>query len=360
MKSRARLSERVCPRWLAVLGLLCLVTALLSDPSAIRPAAARGGPAALPPLTLQAIFGPKPTLAGLDPHKLITIVATGDVIPGRTSNYLMVQSGDFVGPFKPTGTFLHDADITLINLESPLLDTCQPTVYGMAFCGDPRFVRGLRYAGVDVANLSNNHLGNYGWDGIYETERHLADAGIAYCGMGTTAHLTVKEVRFAFLGYNGVGVDFDRALIRREISREHRAGYVVIVSFHWGKEYVRVPQTTLGIANDDPRAIGRLAIDSGADLVVGNHPHWVQGLELYHGRLITYAHGNFIFDQNWSIETQQGVIGRYVFYQRRLAQARYFPVVIHNQLQPQWATADIGRSMLTAMRQASEWLDRHR
>jgi poly-gamma-glutamate synthesis protein (capsule biosynthesis protein) len=327
---------------------LLLSVATLSAPSAGTAAGSR-----LPAVTLAAIFGPKPSLAHLDQRRLITLAATGDVIPGRTSNYLMVQSGDFIAPFVPTAPFLRKADIALINLESPLLAGCQPTVYGMAFCGDPRFVQGLTYAGIDIANLSNNHLGNYGWDGVYETERHLAAAGIAYCGMGVVAHLRVKGVPFAFLGYNGVGIDFDRAQIAREIRAEHRAGNVVVVSLHWGKEYVRIPATAPGIANDDPRQIGRLAIDSGADLVVGNHPHWVQGVEIYHGKLITYAHGNFIFDQDWSVETQQGVIGRYVFYGHTLVQARYFPVVIAGQLQPRWATPAVGQSILAAMRDAS-------
>jgi poly-gamma-glutamate synthesis protein (capsule biosynthesis protein) len=330
-----------------------LVVAMLSVPGAGAAAGAH-----LPAVTLAAMFGPKPSLARLDQRRLITLVATGDVIPGRTSNYLMVQSGDFTTPFAPTAPFLRKTDIALIDLESPLLTGCQPTVYGMAFCGDPRFVQGLTYAGIDVANLANNHLGNYGWAGVYETERHLAAASIAYCGMGVVAHLRVKGVPFAFLGYNGVGIDFDRAMIQREIRAEHRAGNVVVVSFHWGKEYVRIPRAAPGIANDDPRQIGRLAIDSGADLVVGNHPHWVQGVEIYHGKLITYAHGNFIFDQNWSVETQQSVIGRYMFYGHTLVQARFFPVVIFGQLQPRWATPAVGQSILAAMRDASQQMER--
>ncbi len=338
--------------------VLVLVCGLLTTGSVNKVAAGRQGAtgrtARLPAVTLTSIFGHKPPLTGLDPRKLVTLVATGDIIPGRTSNYLMVQTGDFISPFKPTGTFLHNADISLINLESPLLSACQPTLYGLTFCGDPRFVQGLQYAGIDMVNLSNNHLGNYGWDGVYETERHLHDAGIAYCGMGTVAYMTVKGVRFAFLGYNGVGIRFDEVQIRRDIQAAHRAGYVVVVSFHWGKEYVRIPQIAPGIADDDPRQIGRLAIDSGADLVIGNHPHWVQGLEIYHGKVITYAHGNFIFDQDWSVETQQGVVGRYVFYGRTLVQVRFFPIVIHGQLQPQWADPKVGQAILGAMHTASE------
>src|SRR5690348_15356414 len=134
-----------------------IVVAMLGVPGA---GAAAGAP--LPAVTLAAMFGPKPSLARLDQRRLITLVATGDVIPGRTSNYLMVQSGDFTAPFVPTAPFLRKADIALIDLESPLLTGCQPTVYGLTFCGDPRFVQGLTYARIDVANLANNHLGNYG------------------------------------------------------------------------------------------------------------------------------------------------------------------------------------------------------
>jgi len=110
-----------------------------------------------------------------------------------------------------------------------------------------------------------------------------------------------------------------------------------------------------GIAPDDPREIGHLAIDDGADLVIGNHPHWVQGVEIYHDKLITYAHGNFIFDQMWSQETREGVVGRYTFYGTRLIRVDYRPVLISDYAQPAWLddTAGEGLTILQRMEHSS-------
>jgi poly-gamma-glutamate synthesis protein (capsule biosynthesis protein) len=81
-----------------------------------------------------------------------------------------------------------------------------------------------------------------------------------------------------------------------------------------------------------------LAIDSGADLVIGNHPHWIQPVEIYQGKLIMYAHGNFIFDQMWSEQTRLGVVGRYTFYEGRLVDAEYLPIKIYDYGQAQFLT----------------------
>ena len=115
---------------------------------------------------------------------------------------------------------------------------------------------------------------------------------------------------------------------------------MVVVQFHWGKEYVRLPQRAPGVAPDDPRDLGRAAPAAGADLIIGNHPHWVQGGGVVagpgapgtnppdSGRLITYAHGNFVFDQMFSAETREGVVGRYTFHGARLVAIEYRPVRI--------------------------------
>jgi poly-gamma-glutamate synthesis protein (capsule biosynthesis protein) len=94
------------------------------------------------------------------------------------------------------------------------------------------------------------------------------------------------------------------------------------------------------IAPDDPQEIGRMTIDAGADVVIGNHPHWVQGVEVYKGRLISYALGNFIFDQSWSTETQQGMVAKYTFYGPKLIGAQFTPIHIDNQAQPVVVTGE--------------------
>ena len=131
-----------------------------------------------------------------------------------------------------------------------------------------------------------------------------------------------------------------------------------VVSFHWGKEYELLPVAGPGIAPDNPKEIGHLAIDDGADLVIGNHPHWVQPVEIYNGHLITYAHGNFIFDQMWSQETREGMVGRYTFYGTRLIRVDYRPLVIDNYAQPRWLdeTTGEGKAIIDRVAKASTQL----
>jgi poly-gamma-glutamate capsule biosynthesis protein CapA/YwtB (metallophosphatase superfamily) len=308
----------------------------------------------LPAVTVQSVFSTAPAgLIGLDKHKITTLIATGDVIPARSVNYEMAIRGDFTYPFQKTDRYTRAADLTLINLESPLIAGCQLTNDGFTFCGDPRVTTGLQMAGVDIANLPNNHIGNYGVDAIHETEAHLTAAGIAWDGFGHIVYKTVHRVRFAFLGFNGVGEDVDLGEMKREIRHARTKADVVVVSFHWGREYTAIPLTAPGIANQDPRVIAHAAVDDGADLIIGNHPHWVQGIEIYKSKFICYAHGNFVFDQMWSMETRHGVVGTYTFYGKQLIGVHYRAVQIENYAQPHFLSAAAEAPIIGQMRDSS-------
>ena len=112
------------------------------------------------------------------------------------------------------------------------------------------------------------------------------------------------------------------------------------------------------IAPDNPVELGHLMIDSGADFVIGNHPHWVQGVEIYKGKLITYAHGNFIFDQTWSEETQEGVVGTYTFYDKQLISVHYTPIKVDIKYQPYFVTGEVADNILKRMIDSSNQLNR--
>jgi poly-gamma-glutamate synthesis protein (capsule biosynthesis protein) len=290
-----------------------------------------------PALALSSIFGKdKPDMSQYDPSQIRVIVATGDVIPAREVNYQTVMHHDWLYPWRETAADLKTGDLLFINLEAPLIKNCPIIHGGFKFCGDERAIAGLDYAGVNVANLSNNHLTNFGPAGTNETQILLAKHGIGMSGLGLYEIRDIRGVKFAFLGFNGVGAHIDRAEMKREIDLVRPKADVIVVAFHWGKEYELLPVAGAGIAPDNPREIGHLAIDDGADLVIGNHPHWVQPVEIYKDHLITYAHGNFIFDQMWSKETREGVVGRYTFYGTRLVRVDYRPVLIENYAQPHW------------------------
>src|SRR5207302_2177384 len=147
--------------------------------------------------------------------------------------------------------------------------------------GDARAIAGLDYAGVNVANLANNHLTNFGPAGTNETQILLSKHGIGMSGLGLYEIRDIRGVKFAFLGFNGVGVRIDRAELKREIDLVRPKADVVVVSFHWGKDYELLPVAGPGIAPDNPNDIGHRAINRGPALGIDNHPHWVPPVQLH-------------------------------------------------------------------------------
>jgi poly-gamma-glutamate synthesis protein (capsule biosynthesis protein) len=218
-------------------------------------------------------------------------------------------------------------------------------------------VNGLTLMGADVVNLANNHLSNYGALGITQTEQLLTSHGMLTSGLGPVAVIDVRGLKFGFIGFNGVGRAIDKTALKAGIARARQLADVVVVQFHWGKEYERQPMPDRGVPTpDDPVVIGHDAIDWGADIVIGNHPHWYQGVEIYHGKLITYAHGNFVFDQMWSEETREGVIGTYTFYGTQLVSATWKAVRSYDYGQPVFMNQKDNATALQTMEAASDQL----
>lgn len=315
----------------------------------VRPTAQIDQSTIEPHLGLKQIFSDDHSwVASLAAEKKLTLIATGDVIPARVTNFrAAVELHDFLWPWRKTAEVLKSADITLINLESPLFAGCPATRQStFVFCGEAKHVEGMLFAGVDVASLANNHAGNFGNEGIGKTEEILKNAGITSFGISDPVYRTFKGVKFAFLGYNDVGVEIDLDRMAAEIKEARKNAEIVVVEYHWGTEYITPPEAR-------QIEIGHLAIDSGADLVVGNHPHWIKPIELYQGKLITYGHGNFIFDQEWSEKTKEGVVGRYVFYDKKLVDVEYLPVKIMDFGQPYFLEGSEKEKILSEMASAS-------
>lgn len=303
-------------------------------------------------LNLEDIFkGNHNILQNYPRNELITIIATGDVIPARYINFQTVKRNNFNWPYEQTFEVLKNADLTFANLETPLIKNCSVVTDGMVFCGDEKNIEGLNFAGIDIVNLANNHFGNWGQLGVNETIKLLNDNGISYTGINGPEFKEIKGIKFAFLGYNDVGKEplvseTDENKIVKEISGAKKLADLVIVAFHWGTEYMPQP-------NQRQKDLARLAIDSGADLIIGNHPHWIQPVEIYHNKVITYAHGNFVFDQFWSEKTLEGVIGKYTFYKNKLVDVEFLPIKIDNFGQPSFLEASKKEEILNNMYQES-------
>ena len=328
------------------------------DPPTPTPTPTFLEPEELPALTLADLFPPRDLTAfRLDPSRLRTLVATGDVIPARHTDVVIRSRGDdFLYTVAATKEITAAADLTVINLEAPLIEGCPYHDSGFTLCGRPGFAAALHAAGVDIASLENNHIGNYGVEGIYETEDALTAAGIDHADRITPVVKDVRGLKFGFLAFNGVGETINRAKVSAAVQALRPQVDVLAVAFHWGAEYVSLPQTAPGVADDDPVEIAHLAVDAGADLIIGNHPHWVQAVELYKGKFIAYAHGNFIFDQMWSYETRVGVIGRYTFYDDVLLKVEFVPTLIEEYAQPVPMRGTEAQAVLDGMRAASDQL----
>lgn len=311
----------------------------------------------IPTLNIDSIFSEqKINLSNLDQAKIVKLIATGDVIPARGANWPAVQKNNFNYNWEKTANYLKTANITLINLEAPLMKSCKLSSSGFTFCGNSRQIEGVVFAGVDIANITNNHIGNFGSAGIAETKKLLTDNHILWSGFSNLAIREVKGKKFGFLGYNGVGVKIDRESMSKEIQESKVKVDFLVVSIHWGKEYESLPMSDGNIAPDNPIEIGHLMIDSGADLIIGNHPHWVQGVELYKKGFIAYAHGNFIFDQTWSKETQEGVVGEYTFYEGGLVAVKYLPIVVDKSYQPVFVDGTRAETILKRMQDSTKQL----
>ena len=286
-------------------------------------------------------------------EKLRTIIATGDIIPARSVNFQANIRKDFKWPYLETAQILKSADITFINLETPLFPNCPLTNEGMIFCGDAGNLEGLKYSGVDIASLANNHAGNFGKEGVQKTYDLLVKNRVLVTGVNGPVVMDIRGLKFAFLGYNDItkpqpGIsNADEEKIKSEILKAKKIADVVIVAFHWGVEYQDQP-------DERQKYLARFAIDAGADLIIGNHPHWIQPVEVYKNKLITYAHGNFIFDQEWSLKTKQGVVGKYTFYDKTLIDAEFFPIQIEDFGQPHFLEGEEKIKILEAMKVQSQ------
>lgn len=291
-------------------------------------------------------------VATLSAERIRTLVATGDVLPARQVNINIQEKQNPNWPFEKTKELLSKADITFINLETPLVSNCPLSNSGFTFCGDSKNVNGLLFAGVDVVNFANNHASNYGSEGVVETVHILEENNVLVSGVHGPVYKDIDGVTFAFLGYNDINIQpgtaqADEKLIKNEITRAKQNADIVVVQFHWGVEYTHEPSTR-------QKELAHFAIDQGADLVIGNHPHWYQAVELYNNKLITYSHGNFVFDQMWSQKTREGVVGKYVFYETELIDVDFIPILIKQYGQPEIITDTVHRqSILDIMKKVS-------
>lgn len=246
----------------------------------------------------------------------ITISAAGDCTFATDVNY--AGGPTFVAKYNEVqdpsyflagvqSVFAND-DLTIVNFEGTLtnLDTRQDKEF--AFRGDPEYVQILTSGSVEAVNLANNHSRDYGMQSLEDTKQYLNEAGVTHFGYEETAIYECKGVKIGLIGIYVLPDGLGRMQqLKDHIQKVKSEGAVItIVNFHWGIEREYYP-------NDVQKQLAHAAIDNGADLVIGEHPHVIQGIETYNGKKIVYSMGNFCFGGNKNPSDKDSMIFQQTF-----------------------------------------------
>ncbi|MFQ6948140.1 MAG: CapA family protein [Blautia hansenii] len=231
----------------------------------------------------------------------IIISAAGDCTLGTDEgfNYKRSFKGKYDAVQDPAYFFQNvqpvfaQDDLTIVNMEGTLTEETTREPKQFAFKGDAEYAKILTAGAVETANLANNHSFDYGKKSYEDTITALEAEGISSFGYERTAVMDIKGVKVGLAGVYELAehIDCKQDLLDNIASLKEQGAQIIIVSFHWGQEKENVP-------NDVQVELAHTAIDNGADLVLGHHPHVLQGIEEYKGKNIVYSLGNFCFGGN--------------------------------------------------------------
>ncbi|HHW28547.1 MAG TPA: CapA family protein [Syntrophomonadaceae bacterium] len=299
-----------------------------------------------------------------------SIAVCGDVMLGRGVATAMSQNGMFY-PFEQMAPYLQSADLTFGNLESPLSLQGTPIPgKGIWLRGDPEAAAALKEAGFDVLSIANNHILDYDSPALLDTMEFLREQGIDPVGAGSNLEEAVQPVikevngyKIAFIAATEMAdIFWDYSYPRTFEAKEDRPGVqkldadqlveavaalkddvdLIAVSLHWGTEYSDYPL-------DVQRETAHRLVDAGAKLVLGHHPHCLQGIEVYKDSLIAYSLGNFIYDKQRRPKCQETVLVKIFFKDLNIEKAEVTPVVIADA-QPRPADKADGERILQKMK----------
>jgi len=281
---------------------------------------------------VQLTFPPK-----TEKKETTTVILVGDIMLDRGVEAMIKNqgAGDYKFPFLEIADYLTKADILFGNLESVISDkgTKLGSIY--SFRAKPEAIEGLTFAGFDVLSIANNHAFDYGREALEDTFLRLKEAGIEYVGASFPIVKEINNTKIAFLAYTNLGSPYwdigwadwnNLEEIKEEIKETKGLADILIISLHSGEEYWKTP-TQFQIE------FSKIAIEAGADLVVGHHPHVIQINEKYKQGFIFYSLGNFIFDQGFSKETMQGLLLEVIIKNKKIAEIKQRKIQINQCFQ---------------------------
>ena len=323
-----------------IIGLILVIAAVSLAAILISPIVIKNKTAIAPTLTNGVSPSAQPP---------ISILFLGDIMLSRGVAHQIEKNDDLYYPFRNVQALFQQNDFIFANFESPIIDGQEIHAGQTTFRVDENMMPILKEINFSVVSLANNHMLDFGQKGLLNTLKILDENKIQYVGVGQNyqgAHqykiLEKNGIKFAFLAYNDSDVVpktdeaaenrpgtafMDVGALKKDVARARAAADFIIVSMHSGTEYQEGP-------NGRQIEFGHAAIDAGADLVIGHHPHVVQKVEKYEKGYIFYSLGNFIFDQMWSQETKQGIAAQIQFSKSEIKEIEIIPFVIENFSQP--------------------------
>lgn len=245
----------------------------------------------------------------------VTLTAVGDCTlatdvnassDGSFAEYAAAQNGDYSYFFRNVAPIFAEDDLTLINFEGTLSNQGSRQDKQFAFRGKPEYIQILTSSSVEAANLANNHSSDYGDVSLTDTIKYLNEAGISNFIGTNTAIRDINGISVGLVGINALN-ETEAEKLEKAIGNVKSLGaQLIIVSIHWGEEKATAP-------NDTQKELAHKAVDLGANLVIGTHPHVLQGIEKYNGSYIAYSLGNFCFGGNNNPADKDTVIYRQTF-----------------------------------------------
>lgn len=247
----------------------------------------------------------------------LTVTFAGDCTLGTDINYenersfnsrWQAEGGDATYFLRNVAELFGADDLTIVNMEGALTEGGERADKKFAFRGKPEYAKILSSASVEAATLANNHSQDYGQIGYDDTIAALDAEGVQSFGYDRIAYLDVKGVKVALIGsyFPEDSADATKEMTDNIATARSEGAQLVLVYVHWGQEHEYD-------ITEGQQTAGRAAIDAGADLVVGSHPHVVQGWEVYQGRYIVYSLGNFCFGGNTNPDDKDCLIFQQTF-----------------------------------------------
>lgn len=291
----------------------------------------------------QILFPSEPEPAKVKPktdERTATFVAVGDIMLSRGVAKEIIKSGNLNYPFSKMDDVLLRSDFNFGNLESPVSGNDHVLGEGLVFNARRDHASALSKYNFKIVNLANNHAFDQLLKGLLATRDFLDKLGIKHVGVGETeaeawkpSIVEANGIRIAFIGASYASINDGGVARKPNVARIEDQGRLaaairlakldaefIVVTMHAGIEYTREPEK-------GQIAFARAAVDAGADIVIGAHPHWVQTTEVYRGKPIFYSLGNFVFDQKPE-ERRKGLILRIKLRGAKLDQIEMLPVII--------------------------------